>query len=228
MQGPNNRNGTSRNVEIPFRAAAGGQQFEAVLRAIRNGGGLISSPVGLEPSGTVVLQPSGSSGVNNSMQLVGKVAGATRVKGVFVLTWHKLVSPTGVSALLEFLSQTLQTSVRSLDLPRDGSLDRETAYYDFGRHLIFTPERKYHVTETPCRTAGATAPVPAPGSIKQAMDRAAECRAKPAAPPPKQKPDATQEIIERDDGVVEMFGMKISKEAWERLDSFGGPGKRKQ
>jgi len=228
MEGGNNRNGTSESVEIPFRAVAGGRRFEAKLRAIRNGGGLISSPVGLEPSGLVVLHPTGSAGATASMQLVGKVTGATRVKGVFVLTWHKLVSPTGVSALLDFLAHTLRMPMRGFDLPRDGSLDRETAYYDFGRHLIFTPERKYHVTQAPSRTPNAATAPPAGGSIRQAMERAARNRPEPASPPPQSKPAATREIIERDDGVVEMFGMKISKEAWERLDTFGGPPKRKR
>ena len=228
MQGTRQQDGAGENVEIPFRAVAGGRRFEAILRAIRNGGGLLSSPVGLEPSGLVVLHPTGSAGATGSMQLVGKVTGATRVKGVFVLTWHKLVSPTGVSALLDFLAQTLRMPMRSFDLPRDGSLDRETAYYDFGRHLIFTPERKYHVTQAPSRIAKAAAAPPAGGSIRQAMERAARNKAQPVPPPPEHKPAPTQEIIERDDGVVEMFGMKISKEAWERLDTFGGPPKRKR
>lgn len=228
MQHSGQGNGASKNVEIPFRASAGGQRFEAVLRAVRTGGGLISSPKGLERGGLLVLQPAGADGVDNSMQLVSRVEGPTRVKGLFVLNWQKLVSPTGVSALLQFLSRALQTSVRSIDLPRNGSLDKEMAYYDFGRHQIVTPERAYHVTEAPAGANGAPAQMPARGSIKQAMEKVAESRSKPSRPAAKPRPDSTQEIVERDDGVVEMFGMKISKEAWERLDTFGGPAKRQK
>ncbi len=176
------------------------------------------------------MQPASGNGVSNSMQLVGRVEGATKVKGLFVLTWQKLVSPTGVTPLLEFLSQALQTMLRSIELPRDGSLDKEMACYDFGKHLIFTPDRKFHVTEARAGTETAAAPItnPGGGSIKRAMERVAQVRAKSPTGPLRPRPEPTQEIIERDDGVVEMFGMKISKEAWERLDSFGGPTKRKR
>jgi len=228
--------GSQRNVDLAMRARHRGQQFLVTLKAIKAGMGLVSAPCKLVMGEPIVLQTAGHRAAVNTVQVFAAVGKEYEGRSLFVLSWEKAVSPTGMTALIEFLQTILGICLDGSTAMPNGLIDGEMAFFDFHSGRIQVPSRGTSTsapadgleemvrhTQDDLRSGSRrTGPItrdgvtpahaaPHPGSPR---DQAAHFKASApgsAFPPAAGGPGA-------DDDMVDMFGVKVSRAAWEKLE----------
>lgn len=210
----------------PFRAHAHGQQFLTTMIALNNGHGLFEVPIGLAEGELLVLRPMGPEAKGlETVQLFGKMERAHKKAGLYILGWERVVCPDGSVELMEFLQKWLGVSLTDNSLC-ENPIVGEMVTFDFRNQVLASPRRGKNNTSvvkvdsaimaTP-KTLPSEAPTP---PLPQRPGQKAPAR--PAQPVrPAEKVSQYHVPDEDEDGPVEMFGMKISKNDWERLDNIG-------
>jgi len=242
--------GRQRNLELAMRARHRGQQFLVTLKAIKPGVGLVSAPCPIAVGEPIVLQTATHRPAVNTVQVFAKVAKEFEGRGLFALSWEKAVSPTGMTALLEFLQTVLGICVNGGQALTHGLVDGEMAFYDFHKESVAVPSRGVSAAvesdglealvrrtqDNLQRPAGNTGPITRDGIVPGHSAGAGTHQAPSSAPAvlrtgPQGTPPAPQRgsghpperpgyhAPEADDGMVDMFGVKVSKAAWEQLEN---------
>lgn len=197
-----------RQVDLPMRARHKARQFIVTLKAVKEPFGLIESPIGLSVGDLLMLQPLEETAFSQ-LQIYGKVARTYGDRHSYALEWEKVVSPTGISAMLEFMQMKLGMAV-SVSVSTDHAMaDGHMVYYDFKRGEVrdpatqgnFSPENTLQPKERGLDDFSA----PTPGGMFGTM--AQPLQAQPMVP--------KQENVE---DVVEMFGVRLSRSSWEQLE----------
>ncbi len=263
------QNGSQRNVDVALRARHSGQQFVVTLKAIKAGVGLVLAPCKLTQGEPIVLQPTGLRNQVNTVQLFASVGREYAGRNLFVLHWEKATSPTGMTALLEFLQTVLAVCVNGSAIPSSGPIDGELAFYDFHTGHLAVPSRGMSCSGAPDGIDGharrtqdniealvrrtqddinaharrtqdniealvrrtqddinaharRTGPItrdgliPGHGVANGSTQRGAAVPTGAAARPgPAPRPAGPG----HDDDVVDMFGVKVSRAAWEQLEN---------
>jgi len=167
------------------------------------------------------------------LQLFASVQREHDRKGMFVVSWEKLICPTGTTRILDFLQNAFGVTL-DWELDEDDLVEGQMVYFDFGTMSLLSPgrgklEASFSFSSEPTLGTGAIAsgrsqPTPAEppeaeedATSTQAAQPQPKPQAAPAPPPPPEK--KIGEVGE--DGMVEMFGLKVSADAWESLDNLG-------
>jgi len=245
-----NHQGTEqRNTDLPMRARHRGQQFLVTLKAIKATAGLVAAPFPLVHGEPIVLQATGLSGPVNSVQIFAKVGRVYEDRNLFVVTWEKAVSPTGMTALFEFLQAVLGAVLDRSRLSPHGVVDGEMAFFDFHAGTFAVPSRGIATHSEDAldllarrtqddlkKTAGSTGPIPGGDDPHAGRTHVPPGRAGHGSPLSPHTPSASPRPhggsadahaprgssarpAQADDGMVDMFGIKVSKAAWEQLEN---------
>lgn len=213
----------------PFRTHAHGQQFITTMVAMNNGHGLFEVPIGLSEAELLVLRPMGPDAKGmETVQLFARMERAHKKAGFYILTWQRVICPDGSVELMEFLAKWLEVSLTDNSLA-ENPIVGEMVTFDFRSQVLASPRRgKIETSVTKVSPVPKPTPktlpseAPTPPLPQRPGERA------PAAPARLPKPAKPAEAVsqyhipdEGEDGPVEMFGMKISKNDWERLDNIG-------
>lgn len=224
-QGPGGRKEDVVRKRVPFRAQARGQQFVVTLIAMKNGHGLFEVPIALGQGELLVMRPMGpEAGGFSTVQLFAKMERAHHEGGFYILGWERVICPEGSVELMEFLQRWLGVCLTNNTLPGDPIVG-EMVTFDFRNQVLSSPKRgKLSTSVERIGSAVLAAPrtLPSEAPTPPLTGRPVAPRPRPEPAPVRQKNIASFNIPDEDeDGPVEMFGMKISKNDWERLDNIG-------
>jgi hypothetical protein len=249
--------GSAKPLNLKLLARHKGRQFRLDLRAVKQGAGLVQTTEPLAIGDKLILHIPSQTGERGTLQLFSSVARVYQERAAYALRWEKLVSPTGTTALMEFLQSSLGVCISPETAMAEEFVDGEMVYYDFGDQELHLPNRgrvvgrntPSHMTPAPGGpddfghgprtgpvTGGFTGPImdnltpPVTGRTTgrvgdgNGYHRPAdslEARAREAARSAEQQ---GRPFYEEGEEVVEMFGMKVSKENWDRLErlNYGG------
>jgi len=210
-------NGKSRKADLPLRARHKGQQFIVNLRAIKSTFGLVQAPRALTIGDGLMLQSPGSQGRLGPVQLFAKVAREHRGKLAYVLSWEKLVSPSGTSPLIEFLQELLGLSVCTGEalIAHDGIVSGEMVYYVFADGALHLPGQKRVISRESLLGVGSQ---PEATGARDQSEIPVEPRPRPATAD--REPGHAEESQAEDGEYVEMFGMRVRADQLDRLDNL--------
>jgi hypothetical protein len=194
-------------MRMVFRTRSKSGQFTLTLKAVKDGYGLVESSVGLAAGDLLAMQPAGGNGVDGSLQLLARCEKEhERHKGHFVVRWEKLTSPRGTMSALVFLQSVLGVCTVAASLGTDPP-EGEIVSYDFQAGAFNSPLR------------GALAP--AQGDATSAsLVRAYQ----PPTPLPSAaalRPQAPAAGAADESDMVDMYGIRMSRAAWEKMDNVG-------
>lgn len=228
---------SSIKVRKRLLARHGSAQFTVELRAVKPGAGLIQTDRTLNDGDKLILHVPGSEN-GGVVQLFATVARHYPQQGAFALRWLKLVSPTGTTALVKFLRDTLGVGIAPGTAMADEVVDGEMAYYEFQAQEFHLPNRGVVVGRKAPSTHTAltepttdfsnvaltdtirnqvTRPMPKDSAGRELTGRQLEAEALKAATEAEASGTA---FFKEDEEVVELFGMKVSKDNWERLENL--------
>lgn len=231
-----NGGGGGATVSISFRAKARGQQFLVRLRAVKHSYGLLQSPFPLKKGELLALQPTGYSEAGyDKLQLFASVQREHDRKDMFVVSWAKLMCPTGTTRILDFLQNAFGIRL-DWELDADDLVEGQMVYFEFGTMSLLAPghgklDASFSFSGEPTLRTGAVAagpteqpeaePEPAPAADPQEQQPQAQAAPEPAPEPEPVVPPKEKLGEVGADGMVEMFGLKVSAAAWESLDNLG-------
>lgn len=227
----------SSPVDLTLLAKHRGKQFEVRLRAIKTGAGLVKSPRPLDVGERLILHVPGTNSKRAVVQLFASVVRYYEKQKAFALRWDKLVSPSGTTALKEFLQSTLGIPLSPGTAMAEESADGEMVYYDFAAQELHLPNQgtvvgrsspsrntplpgnvaDFGTSPLPMDPNGKRTTGPLAGGPSPAMKPSIEERATAAA---QEADGAAQPFYKEDEEVVELFGMKVSKDNWDRLENL--------
>ena len=208
-------NGKSKPVNVSLRARYKGKQFIIKLKALKGAYGLVQSPLPLGTGESMVLQGTGQSGRMVGLQLFAKVHQPYNEPGSYALHWQRLVSPMGTSAVLQFLQETMDMCVATADglAHSDAVVDSEMVFYDFSDGSLHLPTKEQVISREALLGVG----VPAGGRPRNDVNNGGHA-GKARVPAPDSPPDPVEQAEDGD--YVEMFGVRVSKDNWEKLDNL--------
>ncbi len=231
----------STPVDLDLLAKHRGKQFQVRLRAIKDGAGLVKSPEPLEIGGRLILHVPSPQSKRAVVQLFASVVRHYEKQRAFALRWEKLVSPSGTSALVDFLQSTLGMDIEPGTAMAEESVDGEMVYYEFASQELHLPNRG-----TVARRNDPSHSTPPPGSVADfgtsplSVEASARRTTRPiadgsnggngASPKPSIEEQAavaardadqnSRPFYQEGEEVVELFGMKVSKDNWDRLENL--------
>jgi hypothetical protein len=232
--------GTSRSrpVSLNLLARHRGAQFQVVLRAVKSGAGLVQTGRALAVGDKLILHVPDPRQGRAVVQLFATVARPYPDKQAYAMRWDKLVSPTGTVALMEFLQSTLGICFAPGTAMAEELVEGEMVYFDFVAQELHLPNRGAVVgRSSPSRIAAlgenttdfGTAPLTTgpvgrieTGRVgdtgpRELMPRKVESAAKKAA---LEAEAEGKPFYQEGEEVVELFGMKVSKDNWDRLENL--------
>ena len=222
----------STPLDVTMRAKHRGKDFNVRLRAIKAGIGLVKSEQPLEVGGRLILHSSDPGNRRSIVQLFASVVKHYEKQQAFALRWEKLVSPSGTGALMDFLQKTLEIQVLPGSAMAAEAAEGEMVYYEFASEELHLPNQG-RVARRNGLPQQATPPAGL-GTSPQPGEKAATLTTRPlqggaaSEPPPevrataaaKEADQAARPFYKEDDEVVELFGMKVTKENWDRLENL--------
>ncbi len=231
----------STPVDLDLLAQHRGKQFQVRLRAIRDGAGLVKSRQPLEVGGRLILHVPNAKSRRAAVQLFASVVKHYQKQKAYALRWEKLVSPSGTGALTAFLDSTLGVNVLPGTALAEESVEGEMAYYEFASQQLHLPNqgKVTHlndlapvVPDMGSNGGFGTSPLPLEADAGKTTSPVAngggngsdpsagqsvEAQAKAAA----QEADANSKpFFKEGEEVVELFGMTVSKDNWDRLENL--------
>ena len=221
-------------VDVTLRARYKGQQFKVRLRAVKRSAGLIKSPQVLATGDKLILLATGNHGHHDNLQLFATVAKQYTKDNAYAARWDKLVSPTGTVSLMEFIRETLHISIPPDSAIAGEFVEGERVYFDFRTRELHLPNQGKVIgqgarpDETPLPgkagdfdlSSGAidleTGPIEKPLVAKTVQPLTNR------TPPPRKSeaPEAAGSFIKETDDSVELLGMKLSRDDWDRLETL--------
>jgi hypothetical protein len=231
----------STPIDLDLLAKHRGKEFQVRLKAIKDGAGLVKSPQPLEVGGRLILHVPNSRTKRAAVQLFASVVRHYEKQRAFALRWDKLVSPSGTVALKDFLQSTLGVEVSPGTAMAEASAEGEMVYYEFASEELHLPNQgavagradpavvappSGSVADfgtSPLALEGnanrTTRPVAGGGGNGDASPAGSSIEAQAAAAA--QEADANSKpFYKEDEEVVELFGMKVSKDNWDRLENL--------
>jgi hypothetical protein len=221
-------------VDVTMRARYKGKLFKIKLRAVKRSAGLIKSPHVLETGDKLILLVSGHHGQHDNLQLFATVAKQYTKDNAYAVKWDKLVSPTGTVSLLEFIRQTLRVSISPDSAMAGEFAEGEMVYFDFRARELHLPNQGkvigqgVRLDETPLPGKNGdfdlstdaidleTGPIDKPVAV--VPDLALNEKTPPA--PRVEASRAAQPFIKESEDSVELLGMKLSRDDWDRLETL--------
>lgn len=230
----------STPVDVTLLAKHRGKNFNVRLRAIKDGAGLVKSEQPLEVGSRLILHSSNPLAKRSVVQLFVSVVKHYEKQRAFALRWDKLVSPSGTGALTEFLQETLGISVPPGSAMATAVADGEMVYYEFASEELHLPNQgrvasRNGIPKDPADFPGVadfgTSPLPSNGApnltTEPLRSRSAGGDGGALPTPEAQATTAAVEadksakpFYQEDEEVVELFGMKVTKENWDRLENL--------
>jgi hypothetical protein len=210
LAGPN---GKSRSMNVAMQARYKGRQFIVNLRAVKGVFGLVQAPVKLDDGGKMILQLSGAERALRTVQLFVTIERKYHMESTFVLSLDKVVSPTGTTGLLSFLSDALGIKQDSDLFLMDGPVDGEMVYYEFKSAELHMPNRGKVLSRLAAEQARAR---------RREEEAAEELETARLARDFVANGGSTGGAVaaEESDELVEMYGIKVSKKNLERLENL--------
>lgn len=181
----------------------------AQLKAVKGKAGLISTSDEMGDSEHVLMIPVGPSLTEDfrRMQLFATVGKAYPKMGLYEMAWDKLVSPTGLIPLLEFLRSVLGLRYALHQVPDVDVYGKDPVSFVFDREELAFPTLGLHAA---MRTPGS--PGPSTEDVDQA--RAAEVA-------PVQDSVGRAEIgVKEPGGRRNVAGISMKEELWEQLGNL--------
>ncbi len=228
----------SKPVKLNLLARHRGAQFQVVLRAVKSGAGLVQTDRPLAVGDKLILHVPDPKQGRAMVQLFSTVGRPYPEKQAYAMRWDKLVSPTGTAALMEFLQSTLGISFAPGTAMANTLVEGEMVYFDFDAQELHLPNRGSVVGRPSPNQAAAlgesttdfgttpltTGPVGRleTGRVggagpRELMPRKVETEARNAA---MEAEAAGKPFYQEGEDVVELFGMKVSKDNWDRLENL--------
>jgi hypothetical protein len=230
-------------LDVAMRARYKGQQFLVSVKMIKGQHAVIRSPTRLQPGEPLLLQSASPDRELTQLQLSGRVEKDDGTGANFLVALDRLVSPRGAAALVRFMDVQFGLNVAFPEALQDqiASAGTELAFYQFSDRSLHVPASGLAITKDSLRTgrsgespAGGTQ-LPSPsgldnlrppaGPIGPAPDRlpvngqqAPRAAARPIRT--ETSPEEKAGTIEEHGDYIEMFGMKVSRENWERLENL--------
>lgn len=201
-------------MNVAMQARYKGRQFIVNMRAVKGMFGLVQAPVKLDDGGKMILQLSGAERALRTVQLFVTIERKYHMESTFVLSLDKVVSPTGTTGLLTFLSDALGMKQDTSLFLEDGPVDGEMVFYEFRSAELHMPNRGKVMSRLASEQA----------RIRRREEEATEelemaRLARDSLARGSTKSDSV--AAEESDEIVEMYGIKVSKKNLERLDNIG-------
>lgn len=132
-----------RATNLKFIAQCRGNRFEVVVRALKGYYGLLVCPYALVKGDRLVLSPvdAGATPAFARIQLFARVLVPHPNRGMYETVWEKLVSPPGLTVLMEYLQSNLGVCIASSHIHDAALSDQDLAYFDFASATVNFPSR---------------------------------------------------------------------------------------
>lgn len=132
-----------RATNLRFMAQCRGNRFEVEIRALKGYYCLVVCPYALVKGDRLVLSPvdAGATPAFARLQLFARVLVPHASRGMYETVCEKLVSPPGLTVLMEYLQSNLGVCIASSHI-HDASLsDQDLVYFDFASATVNFPSR---------------------------------------------------------------------------------------
>ncbi len=132
-----------RAANLKFLAQCRGNRFEVSVRGLKGYYALLLCPYALVKGDRLVLSPleAGTTAAFSRLQLFARVLVPHPDRGVYETIWEKLVSPPGLTVLMEYLQSNLGVCIASSHMNDDSWAYQELAYFDFASATVNFPSR---------------------------------------------------------------------------------------
>jgi len=203
-------------MNVAMQARYKGRQFIINLRAVKGVFGLVQAPVKLDSGGKMILQLSGAERSVRTVQLFVTIEKKYHMEATFVLSLDKVVSPTGSTALLTFISEALGMRQEAEYFLEHDLVSGEMVYYEFKSGELHMPNQGKVISRMADVQARARRKEQELAERAEMAEIARTAQARNGT-----SGDAVAD--EHSDELIEMYGMKVSKKNLERLDTLGAP-----
>jgi len=201
----------STKVDMPIRVRHQGQQFIGKLLAVNGPAGLLQAPHPMTVGRPAVLQMVRAENGSAQVQLFAQVVRKHQTPGRYIIGWQKAVSPRGILPILQVLRDPLGIIFNDSAVEEADISDSEMVQYDFRADTISVPHRELVIR----RHDEAPADVVASTFARRLAKASFPVNGKPPADAPAEDPESD---------VVEMYGMTVSRDNWERLENLSYSG----
>ncbi|GEM_PF-2764438 len=222
-----------RTTNLKFLAQCRGNRFEVSVRALKGSYALLVCPFALVKGDRLVLTPTlaGATPGFGRLQLFARVLVPHPSRCLYEAVWEKLVSPPGLTVMMEYLQSNLGVCIAANHLLGLDWVDNELAYFDFASATVNFPSRgqapahrvdSVHYGSLPdeLKPLGAPHPLPfsAPGSRTLVTPtnpvRSGTWQPQATAASTHQKRQETKG--------ADVYGMNVSQQDMDLIDQLSG------